>query len=243
MYEDSATGELADFIEVRDTTRIFQYGEIPVVVHTEPVETSHLLFDVRRSVDGISPGVDLRLFGTVSVSWWAVIRNADNDTIVAGVKLGQLARDSLFTGIDSARVRFPHQRVYSEMVVETDIDVFPCFGWVSGIAIPRSSQEYSTQKRSIASDGMRRKDFSLSPAAPNPFSGRTKIDYLLPAAGSIRLTVHDALGRIVAVLADGMYDAGRHAVVFDGNGLPNGFYICRLVAGGQTLTQRMLLIR
>lgn len=243
MYEDSATGELADFIEVSDTTRIRSYTEIPWVVRTGTIETSHLLFDMRRSVDGISPGADPRLFDTVSVSWWAVVRNADNDTVVAGVKLGQLARDSLFTGVDSARVRFPRQRVYSEMVVETNIDVFPCIGWITEITIPRTGEEYSTQKVRIAADVARNREVSLSPAAPNPFSTRTRLDYVLPAPGTVRLTVHDALGRQVSVLVEGEQAAGRYSAVFDGGGLPNGLYICRLVSGGLVLTQQLYLVR
>src|SRR5690606_14069587 len=64
--------------------------------------------------------------------------------------------------------------------------------------------------------------YALHPVYPNPFNPSAQIDFSLPAASHVTLTVYDALGRRVAVLADGMLAAGRHSVRFDGANLPSG---------------------
>ncbi len=78
---------------------------------------------------------------------------------------------------------------------------------------------------------------------PNPFNPTTTIAYELPSRAHVILTVHDALGRTVATLADGMMDAGEQRAVFDASALPGGMYIVRLTAEGRMLTRNMLLLK
>ena len=78
---------------------------------------------------------------------------------------------------------------------------------------------------------------------PNPFNPSTVIRYELAAAGHVRLTVYDALGRSVRTLTDGFQPAGRYAVSFDAGGLSSGVYFYRIQAGEFTQSRRMLLIR
>ncbi|WP_083909842.1 T9SS type A sorting domain-containing protein [Gracilimonas tropica] len=79
---------------------------------------------------------------------------------------------------------------------------------------------------------------------PNPFNPTTVIRYQLNSNQLVRLEVFDVTGRKVAVLVDGKQkSAGQHRVSFDGSGLSSGVYFYRLEAGGQTLTQKMLLVK
>ena len=55
--------------------------------------------------------------------------------------------------------------------------------------------------------------------------------------------MYDALGRAVAVLADGILAAGPHETTFDGAALPAGVYLVRLVAGGRTATRAVTVLR
>jgi PKD repeat protein len=87
------------------------------------------------------------------------------------------------------------------------------------------------------------KEYALQPNYPNPFRGQTTVSYAIPTPSQVSITVFDALGRRVAVLVDGFQQIGRHEVVFDGSGLPNGMYFCRMRAGDFTQTQRMALTR
>ena len=79
--------------------------------------------------------------------------------------------------------------------------------------------------------------------SPNPFVGRSAVEYDLPAASHVRLAVYDALGREVTRLVDEWREAGAHAVGFDASAFPAGTYLVRLEAGGQVLTQRMTRVR
>ncbi len=86
----------------------------------------------------------------------------------------------------------------------------------------------------------------------NPFRGRTQIRYSLPERAPVHLEVFDLQGRRVAVLANGVQEAGEYAVPF-GSGVnsatgrvPNlaaGVYFVRLQAGTFSRTTKMVLAR
>ena len=86
-------------------------------------------------------------------------------------------------------------------------------------------------------------DFFLEQNYPNPFNPSTTIAFVLPVAGMVNLAVYDALGREVAILAQGMLEAGSHRYQFSAQGLCSGLYLCRLTAAGQTWTRKMLLMQ
>ncbi|MDD5087956.1 MAG: T9SS type A sorting domain-containing protein [bacterium] len=84
---------------------------------------------------------------------------------------------------------------------------------------------------------------SLHENYPNPFNATTTLAYDLPRAGHISLRVFDLLGREVAVLKDGVVEAGTHHVMFDGNSLGSGIYFARLDVGRFSQTQKLMLIK
>ena len=86
--------------------------------------------------------------------------------------------------------------------------------------------------------------FGLSAPYPNPSAGRATVAFSVEAETTVRLTVLDALGREVAVLADGPVEAGPHTAELDGAALPAGTYLVRLVTSdGQAATERMTRLR
>ena len=85
--------------------------------------------------------------------------------------------------------------------------------------------------------------YELDQNYPNPFNPETTIGFSLPEAGPVRLTVFDLLGRRVAVLADGWFEAGRHALPFDARHLAGGAYLYRLRTPERTLTRTMILMK
>jgi len=83
---------------------------------------------------------------------------------------------------------------------------------------------------------------------PNPFNPTTLLSYRLPAAGALRLTLHDAQGRLLRELETGWREAGEHRAVWDGRdaagrALPSGVYLARLAAAGAVSSQRLVLLR
>lgn len=78
---------------------------------------------------------------------------------------------------------------------------------------------------------------------PNPFNPSTNISFGIPQTSLVRLTVYDVLGRKVATLIDSKMSAGSHTVRFDANHLGSGIYFYRLIAGGQSITKKLTLIK
>ena len=78
---------------------------------------------------------------------------------------------------------------------------------------------------------------------PNPFASRTAVPFTLPARAHVRLSVYDALGRRVAVIADDVMDAGPHTVLWDAGDAITGSVLCVLEADGTRVTRRMTIVR
>jgi hypothetical protein len=78
---------------------------------------------------------------------------------------------------------------------------------------------------------------------PNPFNSTTRIEFSLPRAGRVELTVFDILGRETVCVLSGLLPSGMHAVCWNASPLPSGVYFCRLNFGGESQVKRMVLIR
>jgi predicted GH43/DUF377 family glycosyl hydrolase len=78
---------------------------------------------------------------------------------------------------------------------------------------------------------------------PNPFNPTTQIEFTISHSQEVQLSVYNIMGQHIEVLAGGCYSAGVHQVQFDGSKLTNGVYVCRLVAGEQVNTVKMLLVK
>jgi len=86
-------------------------------------------------------------------------------------------------------------------------------------------------------------DFILSDPYPNPFNSSTAIVYSLPNNAAIKIGVYDLAGKEVAVVFDGVHQAGTYSSVWQADNVPSGIYICRLNAGDRTQSVKLLLVR
>jgi hypothetical protein len=78
---------------------------------------------------------------------------------------------------------------------------------------------------------------------PNPFNARTIVSYSIPARAATTLEVFDLLGRKVETLVNREQSPGWHKVIWNAGDLPTGVYFYRLLAGGHSLTDKMILLR
>ncbi|NUN69718.1 MAG: T9SS type A sorting domain-containing protein [Bacteroidetes bacterium] len=78
---------------------------------------------------------------------------------------------------------------------------------------------------------------------PNPFNPATTIRYFIASAGPATLTVHDLLGRRIAVLEDRYHTPGYYQTEFSGTALSSGVYFYRLQAGTLINTKKMFLLK
>ncbi|MBI2418343.1 MAG: DUF2334 domain-containing protein [Ignavibacteriales bacterium] len=85
--------------------------------------------------------------------------------------------------------------------------------------------------------------FALEQNFPNPFNPSTVIRYNLPVAVNIHLSVFNALGKEVKVLADGFSNAGKHEIVCDMSGLPSGVYVYRIESSSFRMSKKLILLK
>lgn len=85
--------------------------------------------------------------------------------------------------------------------------------------------------------------FEIAGVRPNPLGRRGTVAVRLAEAGAARLSLFDALGREVAVLADGAMAEGRHEIALDPAGLAPGVYVVRWQSGGQVAARTVTVIR
>ena len=90
--------------------------------------------------------------------------------------------------------------------------------------------------------------FTLHPNFPNPFNPTTEIRFSLEESGPVRISVFNALGQEVRVLAEGSYDWGEHSVTWDGTdnagaNMPTGTYLYQLRFNNRTYTRTMTMIK
>ncbi len=85
-------------------------------------------------------------------------------------------------------------------------------------------------------------------AAPNPAQPFTRLSYSLDMRAPIRLSLHDAQGRLVRLLGSEVNEPGTHHVLWDGRDttgrpLPAGVYFVRLRFPGGETSRKLSLVR
>lgn len=95
-------------------------------------------------------------------------------------------------------------------------------------------------------DPVRQLKFALR-LYPSPSTRRVFLDLELPARGSLRATILDVLGRNVARVADGLYEAGVQRLHWDAKGSDGractpGVYFCSVDYAGRVVTRKFILL-
>ncbi len=94
--------------------------------------------------------------------------------------------------------------------------------------------------------------FSLFDCSPNPFTGFTRIDYMVPGnpggSGSVEIDIFDISGRLVKSLINERVSSGNQSITWDGTDadgqrLTTGIYPCRIQVGRQQQIRQLVLLR
>ncbi len=85
-------------------------------------------------------------------------------------------------------------------------------------------------------------------ALPNPSTGQVVIRYHLPEPTTVTIEVFNAAGELLWRVSEGVQAAGQHSMRWDGkddNGddVPSGVYVARIVTTVGALTERLVLMR
>ena len=98
-----------------------------------------------------------------------------------------------------------------------------------------------------ATAGQRITALALSRISPNPTTAAARVDFALPTAGHVKVSIHDLQGREITRLVDGDYQAGVWQAMWNGRtergDAPAGLYFVRLQAMGKVLSQRLIVSR
>jgi flagellar hook assembly protein FlgD len=89
---------------------------------------------------------------------------------------------------------------------------------------------------------------SLGPITPNPTISGTTISFEISGSGAVLLSVYNVEGELVKTLFAGEAPAGRNHVAWDGTdtqGMPvaRGVYFCRIEAGAETATEKIVFMK
>ncbi len=90
--------------------------------------------------------------------------------------------------------------------------------------------------------------FTVNQNYPNPFNPSTTIQYNLPKAGDVKVTIFDIQGRLVRSLFTSQQDAGVHSLVWDsysngGSIAASGTYFCHVLFNGSALVKKIMLLK
>jgi hypothetical protein len=90
--------------------------------------------------------------------------------------------------------------------------------------------------------------FALRRPGPNPARGSILLRFSMPHEAPVRLTIYDATGRRVRVLASGAQPAGDHAIAWDlrdegGRTVGAATYFARLEAEDRTFTEKLVTVK
>lgn len=90
--------------------------------------------------------------------------------------------------------------------------------------------------------------FQLRQNFPNPFNPETRIQFDLPEAAQVELSIYNTIGQLVRTLAKGDYAAGTHNLTWNGRDhsgqlLPSGVYIYKIKAGDFEAHRKLLLLK
>ena len=100
-------------------------------------------------------------------------------------------------------------------------------------------------------------DFQLHQNYPNPFNPSTKIKYQIPertfvTSAQVKLSIYDALGRLVTVLLDAQLSEGHHDIQwnstnYSGASVASGVYIYKIIVKEEnklfSQSKKMLLVK
>ncbi len=126
-------------------------------------------------------------------------------------------------GTFSATLRFDLETLRSELYLPVTMNVV--------------HPDFVNSDRSIPDN------FIITSVSPNPFNSTATISYNITRSCNVKISICDIHGRELTVLRDRIQSAGQNSVLWNAWELPSGLYLCRIEAGGEVATAKLLLVK
>jgi uncharacterized protein YggL (DUF469 family) len=78
---------------------------------------------------------------------------------------------------------------------------------------------------------------------PNPFESITNIEFSLSEKENVVISIYNTNGVLINVLADGVFQPGKHIVEWNAANLPPGYYFYKLSTNSTSVVNKALIIR
>ncbi len=228
LYADSVYGVWPDTLEnfAGGMVGVFYSDTLQILVPSnasaiDPSYPSFVSIDSVRmdQLSGLPPGISV---------------NCNSQTAGACTYLPNQIGCGLLEGTPTQEGTFP---------ITIDVTVYlNVFG--SAQAVPRSFTGYSITilPNTVGIGDIQAVDAGKARNVPNPFAGRTSIEFHLQRASPASITVFNLVGKqIWKQTVQGK--AGNNRVPFSAETLENGIYLFHVEAAGQTSTGRMVVNR
>lgn len=86
-------------------------------------------------------------------------------------------------------------------------------------------------------------EFELKSLYPNPFNPSTNIQFSLPQASDVTISVYNIIGQKVGEIVNEQLNSGAHKVEWNASNLSSGIYLIRLNAGNYNAVQKAVLLK
>ncbi|NUM74066.1 PKD domain-containing protein [candidate division KSB1 bacterium] len=214
-------------VSIPDPLRAFRVlSPIGEFYSTRPAS---ITFDWEDTADPENPGSTINYL-------WLLSKNADFSNIIKQVQIANKSEHALQLD-NSIEGGFHFWKVIASGVTGTFVESSN-FG---SFTVPPATSVSET-------NGGIPETFGLRPNYPNPFNPQTNVVFDLAKPGHVLVTIYGVDGKKVATLADREFQAGRHTMRWEAQGLASGTYFVelRVTNAGKLLfegRQKMSLLR
>jgi hypothetical protein len=108
---------------------------------------------------------------------------------------------------------------------------------IKALTTDRSATGFNPQNNTVS------KNYVLRQNYPNPFNSLTTIEFSIPTASHVSITVYNISGQEVMKLVDKGYPSGTHQYLWDASNVASGIYYYQIIAGDFITTRKAILIK
>jgi uncharacterized protein YuzE len=211
-------------------TGYFDYVGVTKDMGGEPDTSNYLAFASNPPLSG--PGnwtsVDLNGYVEDERPLWVVLHWADIEDLgpfIGGDETGILENQAYWYDDDSGWIQYLWR------------------DWMIRLTLQESTSGIETEHIT----GLPRK-LAMRQNYPNPFNSNTNIQFDLPGPKFVKLEIFSLTGAKVRTLVNSHFDAGYHAVTWDGKSdsgddVASAVYYYRLTSGQNRITRKMLMLK